>query len=199
MKRVKIRILSCGWDSAKFWWLIPTTMKYNHTELEQENQKWWPRTGTASARPGFQNLSKMARKCSSFGCFGCPKSSWREPFAREQTQMMNRHLGALCNSCCTRLVDSMTPFWGPKYTKSAFKVVLYAYLFRSHLPSLGKSDFVLEGGGVMGAPKKLRGECWKRAPITGAIISFAAKGARRKVLPRALEGKFCQCWSTHQG
>ena len=38
-------------------------VKYNHTEFEQETQRWWPGTGFASGRPRLQNLSKMARKC----------------------------------------------------------------------------------------------------------------------------------------
>ena len=47
----------------KFWWMIPMGVKYNHTEFEQETQRWRPGTGFASGGPGFQNLSKMARKC----------------------------------------------------------------------------------------------------------------------------------------
>ena len=37
-------------------------VKYNHTEFEQETQRWRPGTGSASGGPGFQNLSKMAKK-----------------------------------------------------------------------------------------------------------------------------------------
>ena len=38
-------------------------VKYNHTEFEQETQRWRPETGFPSGGPWFQNLSKMARKC----------------------------------------------------------------------------------------------------------------------------------------
>ena len=47
----------------KFWWMIPMGVKYNHTEFEQETQRWRPGTGFASGGPRFQNMSKMARKC----------------------------------------------------------------------------------------------------------------------------------------
>ena len=47
----------------KFWWMIPMGVKYNHTEFEQETQRWRPGTGFASGGPRFQKLSKMARKC----------------------------------------------------------------------------------------------------------------------------------------
>ena len=43
--------------------MIPMGVKYNHTEFEQETQRWRPGTGFASGGPQFQNLSKMARKC----------------------------------------------------------------------------------------------------------------------------------------
>ena len=29
----------------KFWWMIPMGVKYNHTKLEQETQRWRPGTG----------------------------------------------------------------------------------------------------------------------------------------------------------
>ena len=32
-----------------FWWMIPMSVKYNHTEFEQETQRWRPGTGFASA------------------------------------------------------------------------------------------------------------------------------------------------------
>ena len=47
----------------KFWWMIPMGVKYNHTEFEQETQRWRPGKGFASGGPRFQKLSKMARKC----------------------------------------------------------------------------------------------------------------------------------------
>ena len=33
----------------KFWWMIPMGVKYNHTEFEQETQRWRPGTGLATA------------------------------------------------------------------------------------------------------------------------------------------------------
>ena len=54
----------------KFWWMIPMGVKYNHTEFEQETQRWRPGTGFASGGPSFQKLSKMARKCL-FLAFAC--------------------------------------------------------------------------------------------------------------------------------
>ena len=47
----------------KFWYMIPMGVKYNHTEFEQETQRWRPGTRFASGGPRFQNLSKMAKKC----------------------------------------------------------------------------------------------------------------------------------------
>ena len=38
-------------------------VKYNHTEFEQETQRWRPGTEFASGGPRFQNLSNMAKKC----------------------------------------------------------------------------------------------------------------------------------------
>ena len=47
----------------KFWWMIPMGVKYHHTKFEQETQRWRPRTGFASGKASFQNLSKIAKEC----------------------------------------------------------------------------------------------------------------------------------------
>ena len=47
----------------EFWWMIPMSMKYNHTKFEQETQQCRPGTGIASGGPQFQILSKLAKKC----------------------------------------------------------------------------------------------------------------------------------------
>ena len=51
----------------KFWWMIPMGVKYNHTEFEQETQRWRPGTGFASVGPLFQNSSNMAQNCHFLG------------------------------------------------------------------------------------------------------------------------------------
>ena len=50
------------------------------------------------------------------------------------------------------------------------------------LGEIGLSVFLWGGGGAPEPPKTGGGGPWKRAPMTGAIISIAAKGTRRKVL-----------------
>ena len=40
----------------KFWWMIPKGVKYNHTKLEQETQRWRRGTGFASGGPQFQKM-----------------------------------------------------------------------------------------------------------------------------------------------
>ena len=67
----------------KFWWMIPMGVKYNHTEFEQETQRWRPGMGFASGGPRFQNLSKMARKCLLFGICMCLSGPWRGALARK--------------------------------------------------------------------------------------------------------------------
>ena len=45
----------------KFWWMIPMGVKYNHTKVEQETQRWRPGTGFASGGPQFQKLQFRAK------------------------------------------------------------------------------------------------------------------------------------------
>ena len=45
----------------KFWWMIPMGVKYNHTKVEQETQRWRPGTGLAIGRPQFQKLQLRAK------------------------------------------------------------------------------------------------------------------------------------------
>ena len=49
------------WISVKFWWMIPMGVKYNHTKVEQETQRWRPGTGFATDRPHFQKLQLRAK------------------------------------------------------------------------------------------------------------------------------------------
>ena len=49
------------WIRVKFWWMIPMGVKYNHTKFEQETQRWWPGTGSASGGPPFQKLQFGAK------------------------------------------------------------------------------------------------------------------------------------------
>ena len=49
------------WIRVKFLWMIPMSVKYNHTKFEQETQRWWPGTGSASGRPQFQKLQFRAK------------------------------------------------------------------------------------------------------------------------------------------
>ena len=46
---------------VKFWWMIPMGVKYNHTKLKQETQRWRPGTRFASGRPQFQKLQFRAK------------------------------------------------------------------------------------------------------------------------------------------
>ena len=46
---------------VKIWWMIPMGVKYNHTKVEQETQRWLPGTGFASGGPQFQNLQFRAK------------------------------------------------------------------------------------------------------------------------------------------
>ena len=45
----------------KFWWMLPMGVRDNHTQYEQETQRWRPGTGVASAGPPFQNLQFRAK------------------------------------------------------------------------------------------------------------------------------------------
>ena len=47
--------------SVKFWWMIPMAVKYNHTKVEQETQRWRPGMGLASGGPRFQKLQLRAK------------------------------------------------------------------------------------------------------------------------------------------
>ena len=49
------------WISLKFWWMIPMGVKYNHTKIEQETQRWRPGTGFGSGGPQFQKLQFRAK------------------------------------------------------------------------------------------------------------------------------------------
>ena len=49
------------WIWLKFWWMIPLGVKYNHTKLEQETQRWRLGTGFASGGPQFQKLQFRAQ------------------------------------------------------------------------------------------------------------------------------------------
>jgi hypothetical protein len=44
-----------------FWWMIPISVKYNHTKFEQETQQWRPGTGFASGGPRIQKLQFRAK------------------------------------------------------------------------------------------------------------------------------------------
>ena len=46
----------------KFWWMIPMGVKYNHTKVERETQRWRPGTGVASRRPQIEKLQFRAKK-----------------------------------------------------------------------------------------------------------------------------------------
>ena len=56
---------------VKFWSMIPTGVKYNHTNFEQETRRWWPGTGSASGGRQFQKLQFRAKTV----IFG-PKKPW---------------------------------------------------------------------------------------------------------------------------
>ena len=45
----------------KFWWMIPMDVKYNHTKIEKETQRWRPGTVVASGGPQFQKLQFRAK------------------------------------------------------------------------------------------------------------------------------------------
>ena len=40
----------------KFWWMIPMGVRDNHTNFEQETQRWRPGTAVAGGGPRFQKL-----------------------------------------------------------------------------------------------------------------------------------------------
>jgi hypothetical protein len=111
--------------------LVDNTLavKYNRTKFEQETQQWWPGMGAASGGSKFQDLSKLARKMTVLRCIGCLGCWWRGLFALEPT-MMNKHLGTVWSSFCTRLVAPRTPFGGLKVTKSALEVTFYFLIFQ---------------------------------------------------------------------
>ena len=46
---------------VKFWWMIPMSVKYNHTKFEPEAQRWGSGTGFASGGPQFQKLQLRAK------------------------------------------------------------------------------------------------------------------------------------------
>ena len=49
------------WIRVKFWWMIPMSVKYNHTKFEQKTQRWRPGTGSAGGGPQFQKLHFRAK------------------------------------------------------------------------------------------------------------------------------------------
>ena len=46
---------------VKLWWMIPIGVKYNHTNYEQETQRWRLGTGFGSGGPKFQKLQLRAK------------------------------------------------------------------------------------------------------------------------------------------
>ena len=46
---------------AKFWWMMPMGVKYNHTKFEQETPRWRPGTVVARGGPQFQKLQFRAK------------------------------------------------------------------------------------------------------------------------------------------
>ena len=110
----------------KFWWMIPMGVKYNHTEFEQETQRWRPGTGFASGGPRFQNLSKMARKCF-FWHLRVPIRSLERGIGREtDIHLMNNHLWSLSSGFYTQVVRPTTSLWVQNTAKSALKSTLFA-------------------------------------------------------------------------
>ena len=61
----------------KFWWMMPMGVRDNHTNFEQETQRWHPRMGVARGGPSFQKLSKIGEKFPFFWQFVCLPSVWR--------------------------------------------------------------------------------------------------------------------------
>ena len=49
------------WIWLKFWWMIPMSVRYNHTKYEQGTRRWRPGTGSASGQPQFQKLQFRAK------------------------------------------------------------------------------------------------------------------------------------------
>ena len=49
------------WIWLKFWNMIPMGVKYNHTKLEPDSQRWRPGTGFAGGGPPFQKLTFRAK------------------------------------------------------------------------------------------------------------------------------------------
>ena len=45
---------------VKLWSMMPMGVKYNHTKVEQETQRWRPGTAVASGGPRFQKLQFRA-------------------------------------------------------------------------------------------------------------------------------------------
>ena len=110
----------------KFWWMIPMGVKYNHTEFEQETQRWRPGTGFTSGGPRFQNLSKMARKCL-FLAFMVPIKSLERGIGREtDIHMMSNHLWSLSSGFYTRVVRPTTSLWVQNTAKPALKSTPFA-------------------------------------------------------------------------
>ena len=110
----------------KFWWMIPMGVKYNHTEFEQETQRWRPGTGFASGGPRFQNLAKMARNAF-FWHLRVPIRSLERGIGREtDIHMMNNHLWSLSSGFYTQVVRPTTSLWGQNIAKSALRSTLFA-------------------------------------------------------------------------
>ena len=111
---------------VKFWWMISMGVKYNHTEFEQETQRWRPGTGFTSGGPKFQNLSKMARKCL-FLHLRVPIRSFERGIGRETNiHMMNNHLWSLSSGFYTQVVRPTTSLWVQNTAKLALKSTLFA-------------------------------------------------------------------------
>ena len=102
-------------------------VKYNHTQFEQETQRWRPGTGFASGGPRFQNLSKMAKKCLFFGICGCLSGPWGGGIGKEtDIHTMNDHLWSLSSGFYTQVVHPTTSLWVQNTAKSALKGTHFA-------------------------------------------------------------------------
>ena len=96
----------------KFWWMIPTGVKYNHAKFEQETQRWRPGTGFASGGPQFQ--LQFRAKNSHFWAKN-PRNTFKMTKRRETVGTLHVRLDFPVSTSSLRPSNSMIcPRKGPK-------------------------------------------------------------------------------------